>query len=68
MQVIRRHFFLKQNEILAECEQWIADATQKKKRMHSYSSSHIESARRHLAQLKIEFAKLKDEPITEPVS
>ena len=64
-QVIRRHFFLKQKEIVAEAEKWVADASRLvgKKRLHAYGTAHVENAKRHLAAMKVELAKLKDEPV-----
>ncbi|CAF1058543.1 unnamed protein product [Adineta ricciae] len=59
--VIRRHFFLKRNEIIEQCETWIRElqeTSSTEKRVSSSINQHLSSLIRHTNDLKKEFARL----------
>lgn len=59
-EVIHRHFYLKRVEIMAQCEEWIADVQQysSDKRVGRTMSHHAAALKRHTAQLREELLKL----------
>ncbi|XP_055983998.1 baculoviral IAP repeat-containing protein 6 isoform X2 [Sorex fumeus] len=59
-EVIHRHFYLKRVEIMAQCEEWIADIQQysSDKRVGRTMSHHAAALKRHTAQLREELLKL----------
>ncbi|XP_064411867.1 baculoviral IAP repeat-containing protein 6 isoform X3 [Latimeria chalumnae] len=59
-EVIHRHFYLKRAEIMAQCEEWIADIQQysSDKRVGRTMSHHAAALKRHTAQLREELLKL----------
>uniref|UniRef100_A0A8C0UE79 Dual E2 ubiquitin-conjugating enzyme/E3 ubiquitin-protein ligase BIRC6 n=1 Tax=Cyanistes caeruleus TaxID=156563 RepID=A0A8C0UE79_CYACU len=59
-EVIHKHFFLKRVEIMAQCEEWIADIQQysSDKRVGRTMSHHAAALKRHTAQLREELLKL----------
>ncbi|CAF1073577.1 unnamed protein product [Rotaria sp. Silwood1] len=59
--VIRRHFFLKRNEIIDQCEAWIhelQETSSTEKRISSSLSQHLASLIRHTNDLKKELTAL----------
>ncbi|XP_060128887.1 baculoviral IAP repeat-containing protein 6-like [Zootoca vivipara] len=60
LQVIHKHFYLKRVEIMAQCEEWIADIQQysSDKRVGRTMSHHAAALKRHTAQLREELQKL----------
>ncbi|XP_054676659.1 baculoviral IAP repeat-containing protein 6 isoform X4 [Grus americana] len=59
-EVIHKHFYLKRVEIMAQCEEWIADIQQysSDKRVGRTMSHHAAALKRHTAQLREELLKL----------
>ncbi|KAF7253171.1 Baculoviral IAP repeat-containing protein 6 [Varanus komodoensis] len=59
-EVIHKHFYLKRIEIMAQCEEWIADIQQysSDKRVGRTMSHHAAALKRHTAQLREELQKL----------
>ncbi|XP_061083476.1 baculoviral IAP repeat-containing protein 6 isoform X4 [Conger conger] len=59
-EVIHKHFYLKRAEIIAQCEEWIADIQQysSDKRVGRTMSHHAAALKRHTAQLREELLKL----------
>ncbi|MFT7805918.1 baculoviral IAP repeat-containing protein 6 isoform X6 [Arapaima gigas] len=59
-EVIHKHFYLKRAEIMAQCEEWIADIQQysSDKRVGRTMSHHAAALKRHTAQLREELLKL----------
>ncbi|XP_042305457.1 LOW QUALITY PROTEIN: baculoviral IAP repeat-containing protein 6 [Sceloporus undulatus] len=59
-EVIHKHFYLKRVEIMAQCEEWIADIQQysSDKRVGRTMSHHAAALKRHTAQLREELQKL----------
>ncbi|XP_056147249.1 baculoviral IAP repeat-containing protein 6 [Lampris incognitus] len=59
-EVIHKHFYLKRAEIVAQCEEWIADIQQysSDKRVGRTMSHHAAALKRHTAQLREEILKL----------
>lgn len=59
-EVIHKHFYLKRIEIMAQCEEWIADIQQysSDKRVGRTMSHHAAALKRHTAQLREELLKL----------
>ncbi|KAJ8248503.1 hypothetical protein GJAV_G00242730 [Gymnothorax javanicus] len=59
-EVIHKHFYLKRGEIIAQCEEWIADIQQysSDKRVGRTMSHHAAALKRHTAQLREELLKL----------
>ncbi|XP_065835083.1 probable ubiquitin-conjugating enzyme protein 17 [Oscarella lobularis] len=57
-EAIRTHFYLKKDQILKECDQWLADARKSSGRVY-YSPVHERSMERAVADLRTELAKLK---------
>nr|XP_033791570.1 baculoviral IAP repeat-containing protein 6 isoform X2 [Geotrypetes seraphini] len=60
-EVIHKHFFLKRAEVMAQCEEWIADIQQysSDKRVGRTMSHHAAALKRHTAQLREELLKLQ---------
>ncbi|XP_014009985.2 LOW QUALITY PROTEIN: baculoviral IAP repeat-containing protein 6 [Salmo salar] len=59
-EVIHKHFYLKRVEVMAQCEEWIADIQQysSDKRVGRTMSHHAAALKRHTAQLREELLKL----------
>ncbi|XP_078085695.1 dual E2 ubiquitin-conjugating enzyme/E3 ubiquitin-protein ligase BIRC6 isoform X6 [Mustelus asterias] len=59
-EVIHKHFYLKRAEVMAQCEEWIADIQQysSDKRVGRTMSHHAAALKRHTAQLREELMKL----------
>uniref|UniRef100_A0A4W3K7A1 Dual E2 ubiquitin-conjugating enzyme/E3 ubiquitin-protein ligase BIRC6 n=1 Tax=Callorhinchus milii TaxID=7868 RepID=A0A4W3K7A1_CALMI len=59
-EVIHKHFYLKRAEVMAQCEEWIADIQQysSDKRVGRTMSHHAAALKRHTAQLREELLKL----------
>ncbi|XP_055758242.1 baculoviral IAP repeat-containing protein 6 isoform X20 [Salvelinus fontinalis] len=59
-EVIHKHFYLKRVEVMAQCEEWIADIQQHSsdKRVGRTMSHHAAALKRHTAQLREELLKL----------
>ncbi|KAK9411867.1 baculoviral IAP repeat-containing protein 6 [Crotalus adamanteus] len=59
-EVIHKHFYLKRIDIMAQCEEWIADIQQysSDKRVGRTMSHHAAALKRHTAQLREELQKL----------
>lgn len=59
-EVIHKHFYLKRIELMAQCEEWIADIQQysSDKRVGRTMSHHAAALKRHTAQLREELLKL----------
>ncbi|XP_035256804.1 baculoviral IAP repeat-containing protein 6 [Anguilla anguilla] len=59
-EVIHKHLYLKRAEIIAQCEEWIADIQQysSDKRVGRTMSHHAAALKRHTAQLREELLKL----------
>uniref|UniRef100_A0A7M4F7Q2 Dual E2 ubiquitin-conjugating enzyme/E3 ubiquitin-protein ligase BIRC6 n=1 Tax=Crocodylus porosus TaxID=8502 RepID=A0A7M4F7Q2_CROPO len=59
-EVIHKHFYLKRVEIMAQCEEWIADIQHysSDKRVGRTMSHHAAALKRHTAQLREELLKL----------
>lgn len=60
--VIRRHFYLKRNEIIDQCEAWIRElqeTTSTEKRVNASISQHLGALTRHTNDLKKELARLR---------
>ncbi|XP_019627384.1 PREDICTED: LOW QUALITY PROTEIN: baculoviral IAP repeat-containing protein 6-like [Branchiostoma belcheri] len=60
-EVIQKHFWLKRVEVLAQCEEWIADIETytSDKRVGRTMAHHAAALRRHTAQLREELMKMK---------
>ncbi|XP_029449757.1 baculoviral IAP repeat-containing protein 6 isoform X2 [Rhinatrema bivittatum] len=60
-EVIHKHFYLKRAEVMAQCEEWIADIQQysSDKRVGRTMSHHAAALKRHTAQLREELLKLQ---------
>ncbi|CAF2055249.1 unnamed protein product [Rotaria magnacalcarata] len=59
--IVRRHFFLKRNEIIDQCDSWIRelqDISTTEKRISSSISQHVASLIRHTSDLKKELVSL----------
>ncbi|CAF1018140.1 unnamed protein product [Rotaria sordida] len=59
--IIRRHFFLKRNEVIDQCESWIRElqeTSSTEKRISSSISQHVASLIRHTNDLKKELNSL----------
>ncbi|XP_072565882.1 dual E2 ubiquitin-conjugating enzyme/E3 ubiquitin-protein ligase BIRC6 isoform X5 [Paramormyrops kingsleyae] len=67
-EVIHKHFYLKRAEIMAQCEEWIADIQQysSDKRVGRTMSHHAAALKRHTAQLREELLKLPCPEDLEP--
>ncbi|CAB3999527.1 baculoviral IAP repeat-containing 6-like [Paramuricea clavata] len=67
-QVIERHFFLKKDEVLGQCDEWIGELEtwSKEKRTMRSISHHLDSLRRHTTQLRDEIAKLSEDCLETP--
>ncbi|XP_078260781.1 dual E2 ubiquitin-conjugating enzyme/E3 ubiquitin-protein ligase BIRC6 isoform X6 [Rhinoraja longicauda] len=59
-EVIQKHYYLKRVEVMAQCEEWIADIQQysSDKRVGRTMSHHAAALKRHTAQLREELLKL----------
>lgn len=59
-EVIHKHYYLKRVEVMAQCEEWIADIQQysSDKRVGRTMSHHAAALKRHTAQLREELLKL----------
>ncbi|XP_067844789.1 baculoviral IAP repeat-containing protein 6 [Heptranchias perlo] len=68
-EVIHKHFYLKRAEVMAQCEEWIADIQQysSDKRVGRTMSHHAAALKRHTAQLREELLKLPCPEGLEPV-